>query len=78
MNGSKRYPVMGYAPGGYQCECRLCKTFFFGDRYAHTCEPCADAAQAEWDSLTTEQQHARINENHRILQELLKQNKDNE
>jgi hypothetical protein len=37
----KQYPIGGYAPGFYSCECITCKTEFMGDKLAIQCEPCA-------------------------------------
>jgi hypothetical protein len=37
----KQYPIGGYAPGFYSCECITCKTEFMGDKRAVQCEPCA-------------------------------------
>ena len=37
----KQYPIGGYAPGNYMCNCSTCKTRFQGDKRAVQCEPCA-------------------------------------
>jgi hypothetical protein len=37
----KQYPIGGYAPGNYYCNCITCKQQFFGDKRAVQCEPCA-------------------------------------
>ena len=37
----KKYPIGGYAPGYYMCNCSTCKTQFQGDKRAVQCEPCA-------------------------------------
>ena len=37
----KKYPIGGYAPGNYKCNCTTCKTQFQGDKRAVQCEPCA-------------------------------------
>lgn len=36
-----KYPIGGYAPGNYMCNCTTCKADFFGDKLAVQCEPCA-------------------------------------
>lgn len=36
-----KYPIGGYAPGNYTCNCVTCKTQFTGDKRAVQCEPCA-------------------------------------
>lgn len=36
-----KYPVLGYAPGNYQCKCSTCEEVFIGDKQAVQCEPCA-------------------------------------
>lgn len=36
-----KYPIGGYAPGNYMCNCSTCKTQFQGDKRAVQCEPCA-------------------------------------
>lgn len=38
---SKQYPIGGYAPGNYMCNCSTCKKQFIGDKRAVQCEPCA-------------------------------------
>jgi len=37
----KKYPIGGYAPGNYTCNCVTCKKQFIGDKRAVQCEPCA-------------------------------------
>lgn len=37
----KKYPIGGYAPGDYKCNCCICGTEFNGDKRAVQCEPCA-------------------------------------
>lgn len=37
----KKYPIGGYAPGSYRCQCRDCGGMFVGDKNAVQCEPCA-------------------------------------
>ena len=36
-----KYPILGYAPGKYQCRCSTCKDMFIGDKQSVICEPCA-------------------------------------
>jgi hypothetical protein len=36
-----KYPIGGYAPGNYRCNCVTCKTTFQGDKRAVQCESCA-------------------------------------
>jgi hypothetical protein len=36
-----KYPIGGYAPGYYMCNCSTCKKQFQGDKRAVQCEPCA-------------------------------------
>lgn len=36
-----KYPIGGYAPGNYICNCSICKKQFQGDKRAVQCEPCA-------------------------------------
>lgn len=45
-----KYPIGGYAPGGYMCSCSRCKAVFHGDKRAFQCEKCAMADQEthEW------------------------------
>jgi hypothetical protein len=37
----QKYPIGGYAPGNYICNCSTCKTKFQGDKRAVQCETCA-------------------------------------
>ena len=41
MENKSKYPIGGYAPGNYMCNCTTCKTQFQGDKRAVQCEPCA-------------------------------------
>lgn len=36
-----QYPIGGFAPGSYWCNCVTCKEKFMGDKKAVQCEPCA-------------------------------------
>jgi hypothetical protein len=36
-----KYPIGGYAPGNYMCNCVTCKSTFQGDKRAVQCETCA-------------------------------------
>ena len=36
-----KYPIGGFAPGDYMCNCITCKNTFSGDKRAVQCEPCA-------------------------------------
>jgi hypothetical protein len=38
---NKKYPIGGYAPGFYTCNCITCKQQFMGDKRAVQCESCA-------------------------------------
>lgn len=38
---NRDWPVGGYAPGLYECECINCSTKFDGDKRAKQCLPCA-------------------------------------
>lgn len=42
-----KYPLVGYAPGNYQCKCATCGFTFLGDKQAVQCEPCATASLQE-------------------------------
>lgn len=42
-----KYPINGFAPGGYTCTCRDCGKNFIGDKRAWQCEPCALLAGVE-------------------------------
>lgn len=48
----RKYPIGGYAPGNYHCNCVTCKQHFKGDKRAVQCEPCAIKAE---NSAPTEQ-----------------------
>ena len=37
----RKYPIGGYAPGNYHCNCVTCKTMFQGDKRAVQCLSCA-------------------------------------
>jgi hypothetical protein len=63
----KPWPLGGYAPGNYLCQCVTCGTVFVGDKRAVTCLECA-ASQAnaslstlrsQLDALTAERDDAR-------------------
>jgi hypothetical protein len=57
----KQYPIGGYAPGFYSCECITCKTEFMGDKLAIQCEPCAiKTTQEEPKQETIEEAAERI------------------
>jgi hypothetical protein len=36
-----KYPIGGFAPGFYHCNCITCKNTFSGDKRSVQCEPCA-------------------------------------
>lgn len=36
-----KYPIGGFAPGNYMCECVTCKHDFLADKLAVQCETCA-------------------------------------
>jgi hypothetical protein len=37
-----KYPIGGFAPGNYSCNCVNCKHDFDGDKMAFRCEPCSN------------------------------------
>lgn len=41
FNEQSKYPIGGYAPGSYLCNCTTCGERFTGDKRAVQCEPCA-------------------------------------
>jgi len=41
LEEAEKYPIGGYAPGNYMCNCSICKIQFQGDKRAVQCEPCA-------------------------------------
>jgi len=49
-----KYPIGGYAPGNYMCNCTTCKTQFIGDKRAVQCEPCAVKMVEEQSQLLIE------------------------
>jgi len=51
----RKYPIGGYAPGGYQNTCISCKQKFLGDKRACQCEPCAIKSEAEYNAMTEDQ-----------------------
>lgn len=53
---SKPWPLGGYAPGNYMCQCATCGKRFEGDKRAVTCLECA-ASQAN-DRLTGQHRRA--------------------
>lgn len=55
MSSDRKYPIGGYAPGGYQNKCCNCGKMFIGDKRAIQCEPCAVAADEWYNSLSTEE-----------------------
>jgi hypothetical protein len=58
MSEERKYPIGGYAPGNYLCNCVNCKNEFQGDKRAVQCEPCAVAAEEAWKKLNREEQLA--------------------
>lgn len=54
----KKYPIAGYAPGGYQRTCASCSTLFLGDKRAFQCEPCAVRDHERYEALTPEEKDA--------------------
>lgn len=38
----RKWPLFGYAPGGYMCNCLRCGDQFTGDKRAWHCLPCAE------------------------------------
>lgn len=55
---NKKYPIAGYAPGGYQNTCSTRKTKFLGDKRAFQCEPCATADHERYEALSPEEKVA--------------------
>lgn len=51
-----KYPIGGYAPGGYMCNCLSCGSQFTGDKRAFQCQPCAVADHERYEALTPEEQ----------------------
>lgn len=35
------YPILGFAPGAYMCNCVICTNEFSGDKRSNMCEECA-------------------------------------
>jgi len=59
-----KYPIGGYAPGNYMCNCSTCKTQFQGDKRAVQCEPCAiKMTKEEPKKETLEEAYDRIFDN---------------
>ena len=60
------YPIVGYAPGNYNCQCTTCKAEFTGDKRAVQCEPCAiNTLQDAYTNLTVS--YASLYEKHQGL-----------
>lgn len=49
-----KYPIGGFAPGGYIKKCAWCMENFMGDKYSRECEPCAINALSESYKLLLE------------------------
>lgn len=47
----KKYPIVGYAPGTYQCKCVTCGNMFIGDKQAVQCESCARKSIVEHELI---------------------------
>jgi len=62
MENKSKYPIGGYAPGNYMCNCSTCKTQFQGDKRAVQCEPCA--VKMVEKQKTAEKEHKEDNYNH--------------
>lgn len=45
------YPIVGYAPGNYQCKCAICGNMFIGDKQAVQCESCARKSIVEHELI---------------------------
>jgi hypothetical protein len=67
----KKYPIGGYAPGNYHCNCSTCGTKFQGDKRAVQCEPCAIAAKERFDQLDPNEQELLIKRNAMIANHML-------
>lgn len=37
----RKYPICGYAPGGYMCRCKDCSIIYDGDKRSWRCLDCA-------------------------------------
>lgn len=59
----KKYPIGGYAPGNYHCNCCKCGSFFNGDKRAVECEQCAISAKEKFDALSPDEQAEVIKRN---------------
>jgi hypothetical protein len=70
---SKRYPIGGYAPGGYQRICTSCGGAFLGDKRAFQCEPCAIADKEKFDALSPAEQEEFIKRNVEIYNQFIKE-----
>lgn len=68
----KKYPIGGYAPGSYHCNCCKCGTFFLGDKRAVECEPCAVTAKEKFDALSPEEQAEVMKMNIEVVNEMFK------
>jgi hypothetical protein len=68
----KTYPIGGYAPGNYQCQCCKCGNKFVGDKRAVECEPCAIKDKEAFDALSPEEQDEIVKRNVELVNNLLK------
>jgi hypothetical protein len=78
-NMEKKYPIGGYAPGNYQCNCTTCNTNFQGDKRAVQCEDCAVNSLREMlkpydttdsETLTIDDYEAVLADQRRLVREL--------
>lgn len=68
----KKYPIVGYAPGNYQCKCCDCGESFLGDKRAVQCEPCAIATKEKFDALSPDEQKELMERNAEAIREAFK------
>lgn len=59
----KKYPIGGFAPGGYQRTCTSCGGAFFGDKRACQCEPCAIKDKEKFDAISPAEQEELLKRN---------------
>jgi hypothetical protein len=71
-----KYPLGGYAPGGYQRRCISCGGAFFGDKRACQCEPCAIKDNEYFDALSPIEQEELIKRNTEAYNKFIKDYRD--
>lgn len=68
----KKYPIGGYAPGGYYCTCCRCGKQFQGDKRAVECEPCALISKELFDAMSPKEQEELIKRNIETYNQFIK------